>query len=418
MAREQMTLSKVAIVGASLAGLRTAQSLRRNGFDGRITLIGEEAHAPYDRPPLSKEVLAGSWEPDDAFLEIPGGLEALELELRLGQRATALDLERRRVLLGDSEAVEFEAVVIATGARPRTLPSQHHPNGGAKLGGVFTLRTLDDCVAIREALQGGPRVAVVGAGFIGSEVAASCRKRGLEVTVIEALPVPLGNVLGPQVGATLAQLHRDHGVQLATGVGVESLEGTDRVSAVRLADGTMIAADVVVIGVGVVPNTEWLSASGLQLDNGVVCDTTCKVQEGVYVAGDAARWANRRFGTSLRVEHWSNAVEQGMYLGRRILTAAGSHVSPFDSVPFFWSDLYETKIQSVGTTLGTEHAHVIHGDLDAGEALVVYERAQTAVGAVAIDCPTFLMRLRPLMGAASVEEVVASLHQTRAKAPT
>jgi len=395
---------RVVIVGGSLAGVRAAQSLRLNGFDGQVVLIGEETHVPYDRPPLSKEVLTGSWEPEAAFLEIPGGLESLDLELRLGQGATGLDVERRRVLLEGSDTVGFDVVVIATGARPRML--RGYGEGGRTLPrGAFTLRTLDDCLAIRTALAAQPRVVVVGAGFIGSEVAASCRQRGLDVTLVEMLDVPLGNVLGVRAGAALAQLHRDHGVRVITGVGVAEIEGEDQVDAIRLTDGTRVGADVVVLGVGVAPNTEWLSASGLAIDDGVVCDSGCQTAPGVYAAGDVARWTNPRFGMSMRVEHWSNAVEQGMYLGRRIMDPSGAVTGPFESVPFFWSDQYNTKIQFVGTTLGAEQSDVVHGRLDSTEAMVVYHRSGTVVGALAMNCAPMLLRLRPAIGRVSAEQV-------------
>src|SRR3954447_9726079 len=256
----------VAIVGTSLAGLRAAETLRRESFDGRIVAIGAEPHLPYDRPPLSKEILRGDWEPDQIVLR-KQGVEDLDIDWRLDARAVALHANAREVELHDGERVAFDGLVIATGATPRRLPGQ--PN----LAGVFTLRTLDDALALRELLGGNPKVVVIGAGFIGAEIAAACRMRGLAVTVLEALPQPMVRGLGPELGAVIAGIHREHGVDLRTGVSVEEIvgDGDGEVRGVRLGDGSVVDADVVVVGVGVVPETKWLEGSGLALDNGVLC---------------------------------------------------------------------------------------------------------------------------------------------------
>ena len=299
-------LATVAVVGASLAGLRAVETLRRDGYDGRLVLVGAEAHLPYDRPPLSKEFLAGEVEPDDVALR-RGPYDDLDLDLRLGRRAVALDLASRAVALDDGEPVVFDGLVLATGSTPRVVP------GTPDLPGINVLRTLDDALAIRAKLDARPRVVVVGAGFIGSEVAATCRLRGLEVTVLEALPAPLVRGLGPVLGMACGELHRDHGVDLRLGVGVAGFEGDGRVERVRLDDGTAVDADLVVVGVGVAPATDWLATSGLTLDNGVVCDETLLAAPGVVAAGDVARWPNPLFGgESMRVEHWTNASEQGV----------------------------------------------------------------------------------------------------------
>ena len=266
-------MQSIVVVGASLAGCRAAEALREEGFDGRVVLIGDEAHRPYDRPPLSKQVLAGSWSTDR--IELPAVGADLDLEWRLGTRATGLDLAARRVALDAGEDVAFDGLVIATGATPRTVPV---PDG---MAGVHTLRTLDDCLALRAELERGPgRVVVVGAGFIGAEVAATCRERGSPVTMVEALPAPLARVLGEVIGGTCADLHRDHGVDVRTGVGVAGLAGGARVEQVQLGDGSAVDADVVVVGVGVTPLTGWLEGSGLTLDDGVVCDETCLAAPG------------------------------------------------------------------------------------------------------------------------------------------
>src|SRR5665213_250322 len=246
----------VAIVGTSLAGLRAAETFRREGFDGRIVAIGAEPHLPYDRPPLSKELLRGDWEPDQLVLR-KQGVDDLELDWRLDARAVALHRESNEVELHDGERVAFDGLVIATGATPRLLPNQ--PN----LAGVFTLRTLDDALALRELLDGHPKVVVIGAGFIGAEIAATCRTRGLAVTVLEALPQPMVRGLGPELGAVLAGIHREHGVDLRTNVVVDAIEddGDGQVRGVRLGDGSIVPADVVVVGIGVVPETAWLEGS-------------------------------------------------------------------------------------------------------------------------------------------------------------
>ena len=259
-------LHRIVVVGASLAGLRAAETLRDRGFDGELTLIGEEPHRPYDRPPLSKQVLQGTWEPEQTFFRRKDGYDALALDMRLGVRATSVDLRARRVTLADGTFADYDRLIIATGARVRTL------SGIAPRAGLLVLRGLDDAIALRRELMNAPRVAIVGAGFIGLEVAASCRTRGLHVTVIESLPVPLSPVLGPAFGEMVAAMHRDHGVDLRTGVAVTDVFGESRVAGVALSDGSRIDADVVVVGIGVTPNTEWLEGSGLTLDNGIVCN--------------------------------------------------------------------------------------------------------------------------------------------------
>ena len=247
-------LRRIAIVGASLAGLRAAETLRDRGFDGELTLIGDEPHRPYDRPPLSKQVLQGAWEPEQTFFRKKDGYDALALDMRLGVRAVSLDLRARRVALADGTFADYDRLIIATGARVRTLPAI------APRAGLLALRGLDDAIVLRRALMDAPRVAIVGAGFIGLEVAASCRARGLPVTVIESLPVPLSPILGPTFGDMVAAMHRDHGVDLRTGVIVTDVLGESRVAGVALSDGSRIDADVVVVGIGVTPNTEWLEA--------------------------------------------------------------------------------------------------------------------------------------------------------------
>lgn len=386
-----MTRSSITIVGASLAGLRAAESLRRADYDGPITLIGEEPHAPYDRPPLSKQFLAGDWDEDRLALTKPEKLAEYDLTFRLGTRATAFDLDSRRLTLDDGDVVEVDGLLIATGARCRTLP------GTDGMDGVFVLRGLDDARAIRAAFAAGPRrVVVVGAGFIGAEVAATARERGLEVTLVEALPQPLGRVLGDEMGAVCADVHRDHGVDLRLGVGVDSIEGDGRVERVRLSDGSVIEADVVVVGIGVIPNTEWLEGSGLEIDNGVVCDETCLAAPGVTAAGDVARWPNQRFAEVMRVEHWDNAVEQGGHAARRLLQS-DEEAEPFTPVPWFWSDQYDRKIQLAGRVRPDDDMRIVTGSVEERRFAALYGRNGWLVGVLGFNRPRHVMQYKTMI---------------------
>ena len=394
-------LRAVTIVGASLAGLNAAEALRRDGFDGPVTLIGAESRLPYDRPPLSKQVLAGDWEPERAALTDSEELASDEIEARLGLRATALDLDARELTLHTGETAAFDGLVIATGARCRTMP------GTEGLRGVHVLRSLDDCLALRGDLEAVPqRVVVVGAGFIGAEVAATARGRGLEVTVVEALPTPLSRVLGDEMGRVCAEVHRDHGVDLRTGVGVDRIEGDRRVERVALTDGSIIDADVVVVGIGVVPNTEWLDGSGLQVGDGVLCDASCLAAERVTAAGDVARWPNQLFGETMRVEHWDNAAAQGAHAARRLLNP---ETGPFTPVPWFWSDQYDRKIQLAGRVRPDDEVRVVNGSVDERRFAAIYGRAGRIVGVLGFNRPRHVMRYRALIEqGASFDEALAA----------
>lgn len=363
-----MPLSRVVVVGASLAGLNAVEALRTAGYQGRLSLVGKEPHLPYDRPPLSKQILDGRLPAELPALRTADELAALDLDLHLGLAATDLDLDRRRLVLHGGDELDFDGLILATGAKPRTLP------GTPAMDGVHVMRTIEDALAVRTAFDGGARVVVVGAGFIGSEVAASARARGLDVTVLEALPVPLGRVLGTQIGSVCAELQRDHGVDVRCGVGVAGFEGGDRVERVLLADGSSIAADVVVVGVGVTPSTAWLESSGLLLDDGIICDQFCSTgAPGVYAAGDIARWFHPTLGERLRVEHWSNAVEQGTAAARNLLAGEGAG-TPFAPVPYFWSDQYGIKIQFVGRRHPDDEMLVCHGSVEERKFVAVFGR--------------------------------------------
>ena len=405
-------MKSVTIVGASLAGMRAAESLRREGFDGTVTVVGDETDAPYDRPPLSKQVLAGEWEPERIALYDTDALDDLRLTWRLATRAVGFDAASRTVTLEGGERLTADGVVIATGARTRTLP------GTGDLAGVYTLRTLADSLAIRAEFEATPgRVVVVGAGFIGAEVAATARGRGLDVTMVEMAATPLERVLGAEMGGVCADVHRDHGVDLRLGVGVESVVGSPearggadpvtgdraeasaarpaRVRQVVLTDGSRLDADVVVVGVGVIPNTEWLEGSGLEIDNGVVCDDTCLAAPGVVAAGDVARWPNRLFGQSMRVEHWDNAIDQGMAAARRLL--AGDDAEPFAPVPWFWSDQYDRKIQLAGRSGSDDEVVIVTGSLEERRFAAIYGRAGRIVAVLGFNRPRHVMQYRRLI---------------------
>jgi NADPH-dependent 2,4-dienoyl-CoA reductase/sulfur reductase-like enzyme len=352
---------------------------------------------PYDRPPLSKQVLAGEWDPERTLLRELAAFDELRADWRLGTRAVALDADARTVVLDDGERLPYDGLVIATGAAPRRLP------GTDDLGGVYVLRTLDDCLALRSELDREPKVVVVGAGFIGAEVAATCRGRDLDVTVLEALPVPLERALGARMGQVCAAVHRDHGVDLRLGAGVAGFnaDAQGHVVGVRLDDESVVDADVVVVGIGVAPVTEWLADSGVVVDNGVVCDETCATSAPrVVAAGDVARWPNVLFGQEMRLEHWTNAVEQSDAAARRLLADLRREPipEPFAPVPYFWSDQYDCKIQFVGVSAADDDVAVVHCTTDERQFIALYGRAGRLVGAMSFNRPRLLMQYRRLIG--------------------
>ncbi len=385
-------LRTIGVVGLSLAGLRAAETLRRGGFDGRLVAIAGEPHLPYDRPPLSKELLAGARDPADVLLR-KQGVDDLDLDLRLGVRARGLDAGARSITLDSGETVTCDGIVVATGATPRRLPPSICP---PDLAGVHVLRTLDDALALRGELDAGPnRVCVIGAGFIGAEVAATSRGRGLDVTVLEALPQPMVRGLGEQLGAVCAQLHRDHGVDLRLGVQVARVEGDHRVERVVLSDGTVIECDVLLVAIGVEPETHWLDGSGLTLDNGIVCDQACVAAPGIVACGDVARFPNALFDDEpMRLEHWTNATEQGVHAAESLL---GDEPKPFTPVPFVWSDQYDVKIQSVGRFDATHDIHVAHGTLADRKFVALFGRDGRLRGALGFSQPRRVMQYRKLI---------------------
>ncbi|MGW2832579.1 NAD(P)/FAD-dependent oxidoreductase [Streptomyces sp. NPDC001286] len=383
----------VAVVGASLAGLSAARSLRRQGYDGRLVVIGDETHRPYDRPPLSKEFLAGTLGEADLGLEAEG--EDLAAEWLLGTRATGLDRTSRALRLADGREVRADGVVIATGAAARTLP------GSAGLAGVHTLRTLDDARALRDELARGGRLVVIGGGFVGAEVASTAYVLGLDVTVVEAAPTPLAGPLGETMGAVVSGLHADHGVRLLCGVGVKGLSGEERVDAVLLEDGRSVPADIVVVGVGARPCVEWLEGSGVALDNGVKCGADGRTSlAGVVAVGDCANWYDPRAGAHRRVEHWTGARERPDAAVAALL--AGGAVEPgVPRPPYFWSDQYGVKIQFAGHAAGADSVTVEAGAVDDRDVLAVYRRAGEPVAVLGMNQPRLFTRWRKQLASMS-----------------
>jgi len=405
-----MDIERLVVVGASLAGLRAVEGARKAGFGGRITLIGAETHLPYDRPPLSKKFLEpGTEEPAAPFFRSEQTFaDELNVELLLGAPATGLDTANREVIVGDRR-VGYDALVIATGATPRILP------GTENLAGVHALRTLDDAVAVRQALTEGARTVVIGAGFIGSEVASGANKRGVDVTVVEALPTPLVRATGEAMGHAIASLHQRNGTELRCGIGVSRVEGDEHVERVVLADGSVIDADLVVVGIGVTPATDWLAGSGIEVDNGVVCDETLWTGvPGVYAAGDVANWFNPVLGVRQRMENWTAAAEQGAAAARNALDPANA--KPYGTVPYYWSDWYDVRIQFVGSPEADE-VRVVDGDpADGGKWVALYRRGDRLIGALTLNGQSVIMKYRvQIMKETSWEDALAFARARKAK---
>ncbi|MDV7353732.1 FAD-dependent oxidoreductase [Rhodococcus oxybenzonivorans] len=377
----------VVVVGASLAGLRAVTTAREKGYTGRITLVGEESHLPYDRPPLSKEYLADGPLTTAHHLPDTDTLgDNLDVDVRTGTRATGIALDEHLLTLADGE-IHYDAALIATGVQARTLPGSDH------LAGVHTLRTLDDAVSIRAGLDAGARTVVIGAGFIGAEVASAARRRGLPATILEMQNAPLVRAVGSTAGTALAALHSRNGTDLRCGVAVQALLGDRRVEAVRLGDGTEIAADLVVVGIGADPATEWLRSSGLTLDNGVVCDSTLHAGHDVWAAGDVANWTNHMFDRRMRLEHWTNAGEQAAHAMGNLLDPA--QATQYRHVPYFWSDWYGQRIQFAGLPIG--EPVVVSGHWG-GEAFVaLYREGERLIGALALNRRGDIMKYRALL---------------------
>lgn len=374
-------LRQVVVVGAGVAGMGAAETLRRDGYDGALTIVGAERQAPYHRPPLSKKLLSGQVHRAGIDMAPQFDMDARVLR---GATAVGLGLSAGTVQVrddGQNLSLDFDGVVIASGAEPRQWP------GGQVPEGVLLLRTVEDCLAIRERLGSHPRVVVVGGGFIGSEVAATCRLLGLDVVLVEKASGPLVQALGAELAPCWAELHREHGVDLRVGVGVDGFVGNERVEAVRLTDGSQVPADVVIVGLGVTPATGWLEGSGLHLDDGVVCDAK-GVAEGndgdaiVVAAGDVARWWHPLYDRHLRTEHWDDAGRQGAAAARTLL-AGPEHAEAFDELPYFWSDQYDVKLQMLGVPTDYDAVEIIEGKPDGGKFVGAYGRSGRTIAVLA-----------------------------------
>jgi len=369
------------IVGGGLAATRTAEQLRRSEYAGPITIVSDENHLPYDRPPLSKEVLRS--ETDDVTLKPSEFYQENDIALVLGNGATSLDTAEQTVTLADGTKLRYDELVIATGLVPKRIPS--FPD----LAGIHVLRSYDETMALRKDAAAAKRAVVVGAGFIGCEVAASLRKLGVEVVLVEPQPTPLASVLGEQIGELVARLHRAEGVDLRCGVGVAEVRGNERVEKVVLSDGSEVDADLVVVGIGSNPATDWLEGSGVELDNGVVCDDYGRTSAPhVWAIGDVASWRHK-LGHQVRVEHWSNVADQARVMVPAML---GQEPPAAVAVPYFWSDQYDVKIQCLGEPEPGDKLHIVEDD--GRKFLAYYERDGVLVGVVGGGMPGKVMKVR------------------------
>lgn len=376
----------VIIVGGGLAAARTAEQLRRSEYSGAITIVSDEDHLPYDRPPLSKEVLRA--ETDDVTLKPAEFYAENNITMLLGNGAKSVDTEAKTLTLADGSQLGYDELVIATGLVPKRIKS--FPD----LAGIHVLRNFDESLALRKEADTASRAVVVGAGFIGCEVAASLRKLGVDVVLVEPQPAPLASVLGQQIGDLVTRLHRAEGVDVRCGVGVSDVSGDDRVRKVTLSDGTELAADIVIVGIGSHPATEWLEGSGLEIDNGVVCDEAGRTSApNVWAIGDVASWRDN-VGGQVRVEHWSNVADQARVL---VPTMLGQEPPAAVSVPYFWSDQYDVKIQALGEPEATDTVHIVEDD--GRKFLAYYERDGVVVGVVGGGFPGKVMKVRAKIAA-------------------
>ncbi len=389
--------SGIVIVGGGLAAARTAEQLRKAGYAGPIAIVSNEKHPPYDRPPLSKDVLRDDSKTlEDVLLRPAEFYTDNDIALLLGVAAQAVDTTAKTVTLTDDRVLDYDDLVIATGLSPKRIPT--FPD----LAGIRVLRSFDESLALREHAGSARRAVIVGAGFIGCEVAASLRKLGLEVVLVEPQPTPLAGVLGERIGELVARLHRTEGVDVRTGVGVAEVRGGSEVSAVELTDGTVLEADLVVVGIGSRPATDWLVGSGIALDNGVACDEVGRTSEPhVWALGDVASWRDAA-GHQVRVEHWSNVADQARVMVPAIL---GQDPPEVATVPYFWSDQYDVKIQCLGEPAPGDTVHVAYDD--GRKFLAFYERDGILVGVVGGGMPGKVMKVRAKIAAgAPIGEVL------------
>lgn len=364
-------MTRVLVVGASAAGLAATEELRRSGFDGSITLVGEESHAPYDRPPLSKQALDGSWDAARLRLRDEADLAMLKATVLSGRRAVAADAARSTVTLEGGEALTFDGLVIATGVTPVRPYGEDMP----------TLRTLEDAVRLRARLLPGARVLIIGAGFLGTELAAAAVRRGCQVTLLDHGDSLLAR-LGAPISRHVAFLHAAHGVDVRSRARV--IHADD--AGVELADGTYLAADVVVACTGSVANTQWLEGSGIPLDDGVLCAADCSAAPGIVAAGDVARWFNPAYGRLMRVEHRTNATQQGMHAARTLLAELdGGHGDAYFSVPYAWSHQFDTRVQIHGAVMDSDAIEIVAGSEASGSFIVAHLAQDRLVGIIGVN---------------------------------
>lgn len=407
-----MSSAGTVIVGSSVGGVRTAQALRSAGYPGAVVLVGEEPILPYDKPPLSKGLLNGSQQLEDVLLLSEDEAAALDIRLILGRRAVRLDVPHARVEVDDGQSLPFDDVVIATGARAR-------PSPWGTPSGVHLLRTADNAAALGADLRRGGPVVVVGGGFIGAEVASVARKLGLEVTVVDPVPIPMSRVLSPEVAEHFIRMHQRHGVRTRLGVGVSGIQGEQGRLHVTLINGEVLEAATVVVGIGADPNDEWLLSSGLLIDNGVVCDEHCRTVDAprVHAVGDVARWFHPGHGEHVRVEHWTNAVEQASVVAHNI-------VHPHDlrrhaPVEYVWSDQHDWKIQVAGRT-GGPREHFLLGDPDtSGRFATLYtEDGEQLSGAVVVNWPRATLACRRALANGALLAQVRDALSSQLSTPT
>ena len=382
-------IASYVIVGAGIAGNAAAETLRKQGFEGEVHLVGAEPHRPYDRPPLSKEFLSGSKEQDKLFFKPEDFYAEHSIQLHLGTEATALDPTSKTLTLADGSSLRFDKLLLATGSRVRTLPIP-----GSELEGIHYLRTIDDSQAIARSMNSASRVVIVGAGFIGSEVAAVCKTAGLEVTVLEIQPQPMAHILGEEMGAIYANLHTSRGIDLRLQEGISGIRGSSRAEQVTTDQGNAIDCDFVVIGVGIAPDTALAESAGLEVDRGILVDEHCQTSHpDIYAAGDVANWFHPGLGHRLRVEHWDNALNQGAAAAKSMLGAP----EPYSPTLYFWSDQYDLSIQYLGHA--TEWDEIaVRGNPDEEKFTAFYLKDGLVHGALVVNNFRDIRPTRTLIG--------------------
>lgn len=405
--------SDVVIVGASVGGVRAAQSLRADGFSGSIKVIDAENHMPYDKPPLSKGFLSGSQDLDRIGLISEKGIAEANIEFLLGKSATRLEVAESEIVLADNSSVHFDQLIIATGVRARPSPWK-------ATDGVHLLRSLDDALKLRSDFESANSVVIVGAGFIGAEVAATARYFGLATSLVDPLTIPMARVMGDEVGGRFIDLHHRNEVSTYFGTGVESITGSKGNLTVELSDGRFLKSDVVVVGIGAVPNDSWLNSSGLLIDNGVVCDEYCRAvgHSNIYAIGDVARWHHPRHGKLVRVEHWTNAVEQAACASHNITNPDNSH--QYAPVEYVWSDQYDWKIQLAGITAEADGQVILEDPNNSNRFAAIYNDSDGKYcGVVTVNWPRALIECRKLLsGEHEVEVPVQKVEALLATSPS